>query len=586
LVLFASGTDGDDLFTATEDEIEGNVLDGLGGNDTLQLLDGGTFDLTRLQAFASIETIQGSGGHDTIILSAPQVAGVVTFDGGTSPLTHWDELQLVGGAFDFSAKTLIGIDRISLQSDRAVLTVGNATTALLASGLGSQNDRLVAASVTFTPTQVALLHRQGIDTIVDAAGTHTNLAPVTDHLDGDRFEAKAGERVFVDRGRDAVLTEDDGLLTLLKVEAPVGLSAPGRLRLDLTGDVALEGGYASGSTVRVNGLDLGMLWDASDAGLSVIFNANATPARVQEILRALTYTMADQVPETSTQQQIVVTLTDEGGRRSASTVRIDQVVKVEPPQLLLSHAAVPELSPAGTLVGLLTAKAPGPGGFTYTLLDSAGSRFMLDGDRLLVASGAGLDFEGHATHQVVVRAKAADGTVIDRSFTIAVEDVQDEVIVWSDGSVTGSDNNDTLIGTRGRDKLSGGLGDDVFYGKQGHDSLEGGAGRDVFVFDTKPDARTNVARVLDFAPKIDRLFLDNKAFKALGAKGSLTTPETLSPSKFWKGAKAHDESDRLIYNPKSGVLSYDPDGTGKAAAVKIAVLSTKLALSAKDFFVI
>lgn len=585
-VSFASGTAGDDLFTVTQEEIAGGVLDGLGGNDTLRWLDGGTFDLTTLQTFASIETIQGSGGHDTIVLSAAQAAGVVAFDGGASPLTHWDELQLVGGTFDLSAKTLTGIDRITLRTDGAVLTVGNADAALLAWGLVSQNDRLVAASVTFTPAEIARLHRQGIDTVVDAAGPHTNLAPVTDHLDGDRFEAGAGERVFVDRGRDALLTEDDGLLTLLKVEAPVGLAAPGRLRVDLSGPVALEGGYAAGSLVRVGGIDVGMLWDASDAGLSVVFNANATPARVQEILRALTYTMADQVPETSTQQQIVVTLTDEGGRRSTSTVRIDQIVKVEQPELTLSHAAVPELSPGGTLVGLLAAKAPGPGGFTYTLLDSADGRFVLDGDRLLVAAGARLDFESHGTHQVVVRATGADGTVLDQSFTIAVADVEDEVIVWSDGSVTGTDGNDTLVGTRGRDKLAGGLGDDVLYGRQGHDSLEGGAGRDVFVFDTKSNARTNVDRVLDFAPKIDQLFLDNKAFKALGAKGSFTKPEKLHTSKFWKGAKAHDASDRLIYNAKTGTLLYDPDGTGKAAAVKIAVLSTKLALGAKDFFVI
>ncbi|EIM30463.1 putative calcium-binding protein [Microvirga lotononidis] len=585
-VSFTPGTPGDDVFTATEGDIEGNVLDGLGGNDTLQLLGGGTFDLTRLQVFSSIETIQGSGEHDTIILNAEQAAGVVTFNGGANPASHWDELQLIGSAFDFTAKTLIGIDRISLQTDGAVLTVGNANTALLASGIASQNDRLVATGVTFTAAEIRLLHRQGIDTVMDAAGTHTNLAPVTEHLNGDHFEAEAGERVFVDEGRDAVLSEDDGLLTLLKVEAPVGLSAPGKLRIDLSGNVALESGYASGSTLRVGGLDIGMLWDASDSGLSVIFNANATPARVQEILRALTYTMADQVPETSVQQQIVITLTDEGGRRSTSTVRIDQTVQVEPPQLLLSHAAVPELSLAGTLVGLLTAKAPGLSGFSYQLLDSAGGRFVLDGDRLLVAPGAKLDFESHAAHQVKVRATADDGTVIDHSFTIAVEDVWDETLVWSDGSVAGTDGNDTLIGTRGRDKLSGGLGDDVLYGRQGHDSLTGGDGKDTFVFDTKPSASTNVDRITDFSVPDDSIFLDNAVFKALGSKGSFTKPSKLSPSKFWKGAKAHDGNDRLIYNPKTGVLSYDPDGTGKAAAVKIAVLSKKLALSAKDFFVI
>jgi Ca2+-binding RTX toxin-like protein len=566
--------------------LAGGEFDGGVGADTLQLLEGGVFDLTLPEVFASIETVRGSDQHDTIILNQARFIGVQEFNGGGMPVTHWDELQLSGGTFDFTGKTLIGIDRISLQSDGAVLIVADVNTALLASGLVSQNDRLVAAGVTFTETQIALLHRQGIDTVVDASGPHVNLAPVTERLDGNRFEAGAGERVFVDEGRDAVLSEDDELLALLKVEAPVGLSAPGRLRIDLTGAVTLEGGYASGSTVWVGGNDIGMLWDASDAGLSVIFNANATPARAQEVLRALTYTMADQVPETSTQQQIVITLTDEGGRRSTSTVRIDQTVTVELPQLILSHAAVPEASPGGTLVGLLSARAHAPGGFSYQLLDSAGGRFTLDGDRLLVASEAGLDFESRVTHQVTVRATAADGGVIDQSFTITIEDVRDEVIVAQSGSTTGTDGDDTLIGGQGRDTLSGEIGDDVLYGRQGHDSLTGGEGRDTFVFDTTPSKRTNLDRITDFTVKDDGLFLDRTVFKKLGQKGSLAAPAKLSPSKFWKGEKAHDASDRLIYNKKMGALLYDSDGTGKAAAVKVAMLSKKLALSAKDFFVI
>jgi hypothetical protein len=85
---FLPSTDGDDVFTATPAEVEGGLLNGRGGNDTLSLLDGSTFDLTILQEFASIETIQGSGEHDTVILSADQVAGVLVLDGGGSPATH------------------------------------------------------------------------------------------------------------------------------------------------------------------------------------------------------------------------------------------------------------------------------------------------------------------------------------------------------------------------------------------------------------------------------------------------------------------------------------------------------------------
>jgi hypothetical protein len=75
--------------------------------------------------------------------------------------------------------------------------------------------------------------------------------------------------------------------------------------------------------------------------------------------------------------------------------------------------------------------------------------------------------------------------------------------------------------------------------------------------------------------------------KKLGSKGTMEQPAKLSSKMFWKGAKAHDANDRIIYNPKNGALYYDPDGTGKADPVKIALLTKKMkALSYKDFFVI
>jgi hypothetical protein len=42
----------------------------------------------------------------------------------------------------------------------------------------------------------------------------------------------------------------------------------------------------------------------------------------------------------------------------------------------------------------------------------------------------------------------------------------------------------------------------------------------------------------------------------------------------------------VIYNKKTGALYYDPDGDGPAHAVKIAMLPKKMALTAKDLWVI
>ena len=62
----------------------------------------------------------------------------------------------------------------------------------------------------------------------------------------------------------------------------------------------------------------------------------------------------------------------------------------------------------------------------------------------------------------------------------------------------------------------------------------------------------------------------------------------MKASAFWSNTtgKAHDASDRVIYDKDSGVLYYDADGTGKGASVAFATISKNLALTNKDFFVI
>ncbi len=60
----------------------------------------------------------------------------------------------------------------------------------------------------------------------------------------------------------------------------------------------------------------------------------------------------------------------------------------------------------------------------------------------------------------------------------------------------------------------------------------------------------------------------------------------LGPSQFYIGAAAHDATDRVIYNSATGAVFFDPDGTGSAAPIQFALLSTGLGLTASDFQVI
>src|SRR5262249_43033381 len=62
-----------------------------------------------------------------------------------------------------------------------------------------------------------------------------------------------------------------------------------------------------------------------------------------------------------------------------------------PSNISLSGNSVKENSPAGTVIGTLTASDPDAGdSSTFALVDNAGGRFAISGNKLVVASGAAI----------------------------------------------------------------------------------------------------------------------------------------------------------------------------------------------------
>ncbi|WP_210489559.1 M10 family metallopeptidase [Microvirga antarctica] len=160
-------------------------------------------------------------------------------------------------------------------------------------------------------------------------------------------------------------------------------------------------------------------------------------------------------------------------------------------------------------------------------------------------------------------------------------------------NATGGSGDDTLLGNVGANVLEGRAGSDRLAGRQGNDTLSGGAGRDVlsggagsdtFLFDARLNGKANVDRVTDFDPRHDRILLDNAVFKGLG-KGSESNPRMLKKTAFDIGEAAGDHH-AVIYDPKTGGLSFDPDGAGAAPAVIFAILPKMLLLSAADFYIV
>ncbi len=144
-----------------------------------------------------------------------------------------------------------------------------------------------------------------------------------------------------------------------------------------------------------------------------------------------------------------------------------------------------------------------------------------------------------------------------KSFTLASEVENLEYT----GTSTFSGKGNALANT-----IKGGNGADVIDGLLGSDNLWGGAGKDAFAFTTALGVN-NIDRIMDFNTVDDTIRLENSIFKAFGSKTG-----TLAATAFNVGTAASDASDRIIYDPNTGALYYDPDGTGAAAQIQFAVL--------------
>ena len=158
-----------------------------------------------------------------------------------------------------------------------------------------------------------------------------------------------------------------------------------------------------------------------------------------------------------------------------------------------------------------------------------------------------------------------------------------------DDQLSGDYGNDTLDGGFGNDELSGGFGndtldggdgdgDDSLYGGDGSDTLTGGAGANKFYLYSSSGG---IDDITDFFVNNDTIYVSGNDF------GSGLTPDAaITPEQFILGSAARDASDRFIYNQNTGALFFDADGTGATEQVQFATLSTDLAMTNADIFVI
>jgi uncharacterized delta-60 repeat protein len=352
----------------------------------------------------------------------------------------------------------------------------------------------------------------------------------------------------------------------------------------------------SAGQVLLSGVAIGT-YSNSAGTLAIVFNSNATQARVNEALSSIAYSNRSDGPPDVV--QIDWTFSDgntgaQGTGGAQSTVGSTYVIIKQVVDEFYGNAS------DNTLVGTVGGDYLDGRGGADSLTGGLGNDTLIGGagaDTML--GGVGNDvYNVDSRYDVVTELKnqGLDEVQSKVSYTLPVN-VENLVLTGTGAikgignglanSITGNDANNLIKGGGSNDTLLGGLGDDTLNGGPGLDVLTGGAGKDAFVFDSALNASTNIDLIVDFTVGEDVIHLDNDVFKAfLFDFASLPS----NAFRFGVGLKtASAAEDRILYNTTTGALYYDADGTGTASeAVQIAQLGalTHPTLSNLDFYII
>jgi VCBS repeat-containing protein len=578
--------------TGSADTLNGtagaDIMNGLGGNDVLNgragndELNGGTGNDT-LNGGADADTMRGGGGNDTYVVDniGDTVDESVAGSNGTDTVQSSLSFSLAD-----TLRVLGSVENLTLTGNGATNATGNALANVL---VGNS-----AANV--------LDGGEGDDTLEGGGGADTMLGGAGN----DRLEGGGGNDIL-DGG-----TGNDLML---------GGGGNDTYVVDSVGDTVDEGGTAGNDTV-LSSITFSLananrvIGTVENLTLTGTADVNATGNAKNNVLVGNSgNNILDGGAGNDTMQggagndtYVVSSAKDEVDEAAPGSDGIDTVQSSVSYSLADARyvlGAVENLTLTGTaginatgnaldnaLVGNSGNNVLNGGAGNDTMQGGAGNDTLVggDGDDRL-DGGAGTD---------TMRGGAGDDTYVVNSAT----DTVDETVNGSDGTdtvessvsfslvnsarVLGVFENLTLTGTANingtgntaDNSLVGNSGNNVLNGGAGNDTLTGGSGSDTFLFNTALSATTNVDTVTDFDVAADTLQLENAVFAALG------TPGTLTADAFHVGTAAADASDRIIYNPTTGALTYDSNGNAAGGAVQFANIGTGHALTNADFTVV
>ncbi|OYD86629.1 hypothetical protein CDG77_33995 [Nostoc sp. 'Peltigera membranacea cyanobiont' 213] len=148
---------------------------------------------------------------------------------------------------------------------------------------------------------------------------------------------------------------------------------------------------------------------------------------------------------------IIVQSVDKGGLSLDQTLEINiNNVNEAPFDIQINNNQINENSSNSSVIGILnTLDLDGFDTYLYELVNDAGGRFKIVGNELQVANSSLLDFEDNTSHTVRVKATDAGSLSFEKTFSIAIKNVNEAPIAiqLSNNSINENSSNGTLIAT-------------------------------------------------------------------------------------------------------------------------------------------
>ena len=131
--------------------------------------------------------------------------------------------------------------------------------------------------------------------------------------------------------------------------------------------------------------------------------------------------------EANTSHTVRVRTADQGGLAYEKDFVINVAnVNENPTNITLSNASITENSSNSTQVGILSSTDPDASNtHSYTLLNNAGGRFAISGNKIIVANSSLLNHEANTSHTVLVRTADQGGLAYEKDFVINVANVNE-----------------------------------------------------------------------------------------------------------------------------------------------------------------